>query len=85
MQRARGGPSTNGALPASRVLLNYDAVDLTLEGALLAGFIAGPYTGAIVGRVQAVVDHRAPTRAARRESATSSAPPTGTSPRAAPA
>ena len=34
---------------ASRVLLKYDAADLTLEGALLAGFIAGPYTGAIVG------------------------------------
>jgi two-component system LytT family sensor kinase len=34
---------------ASRVLLNYDAADLTLEGALLAGLIAGPYTGAIVG------------------------------------
>jgi two-component system, LytTR family, sensor kinase len=33
----------------SRVLLNYDAADLTLEGALLAGLIAGPYTGAIVG------------------------------------
>jgi two-component system LytT family sensor kinase len=34
---------------ASRILLNYDAADLTLEGALLAGLIAGPYTGAIVG------------------------------------
>ena len=28
------------------MLLNYDAADLTLEGALLAGLIAGPYTGA---------------------------------------
>ena len=34
---------------AARVLLNYDAADLTLEGAFLAGLIAGPYTGAIVG------------------------------------
>jgi two-component system LytT family sensor kinase len=34
---------------ASRVLLNYDAADLTLEGAFLAGLIAGPYAGAIVG------------------------------------
>lgn len=34
---------------ASRILLNYDAIDLTLEGALLAGLLAGPYTGAIVG------------------------------------
>src|SRR5688572_24010132 len=33
----------------SRMLLNYDAADLTLEGAFLAGLIAGPYTGAIVG------------------------------------
>jgi two-component system, LytTR family, sensor kinase len=33
----------------SRILLNYDAADLTLEGAVLAGLIAGPYTGAIVG------------------------------------
>lgn len=34
---------------ASRILLNYDAADLTLEGAFLAGLIAGPYTGALVG------------------------------------
>ena len=34
---------------ASRILLNYDAADLTLEGAFLAGLIAGPYAGAIVG------------------------------------
>jgi two-component system LytT family sensor kinase len=40
-------PFTAGV--AARVLLNYDAADLTLEGALLAGLIAGPYTGAIVG------------------------------------
>ena len=40
-------PLTAGV--ASRVLLNYDAADLTLEGAFLAGLIAGPYTGAIVG------------------------------------
>jgi two-component system, LytTR family, sensor kinase len=33
----------------SRILLNYDAADLMLEGAVLAGLIAGPYTGAIVG------------------------------------
>src|SRR6186997_821668 len=32
-----------------RRLLNYDAADLTLEGAFLAGLIAGPYTGALVG------------------------------------
>jgi two-component system LytT family sensor kinase len=34
---------------ASRLLLNYRAADLTLEGAFLAGLIAGPYAGAIVG------------------------------------
>ena len=33
----------------SRLLLNYDAADLTLEGAFLAGLIAGPYAGALVG------------------------------------
>ena len=40
-------PLTAGV--ASRLLLNYDAADLTLEGAFLAGLIAGPYTGALVG------------------------------------
>lgn len=39
---------------ASRLLLNYGAADLTLEGALLAGLIAGPYTGAIVGGLAAL-------------------------------
>jgi two-component system LytT family sensor kinase len=34
---------------AFRKLLNYQAADLTLEGAFLAGLIAGPYTGALVG------------------------------------
>ena len=33
----------------ARLLLNYKAADLTLEGAFLAGLIAGPYAGAIVG------------------------------------
>src|SRR5436190_23051972 len=47
-----GLPFTAGV--ASRVLLNYDAADLTLEGALLAGLIAGPYTGAIVGLLMAL-------------------------------
>src|ERR1700736_2085991 len=37
------------AAAASRLLLNYNAADLTLEGAFLAGLIAGPYAGAIVG------------------------------------
>jgi two-component system LytT family sensor kinase len=34
---------------AARLLLNYGAADLTLPGAFLAGLIAGPYAGAIVG------------------------------------
>lgn len=34
---------------ASRILLRYDAADLTLEGSFLVGLIAGPYAGAIVG------------------------------------
>jgi two-component system LytT family sensor kinase len=38
----------------SRLLLNYDAADLTLEGAFLAGLIAGPYAGATVGLMAAL-------------------------------
>src|SRR5688500_10046999 len=33
----------------SRLLLGYNAADLTLEGPFLAGLIAGPYAGALVG------------------------------------
>ena len=33
----------------ARLLLNYYAADLSLEGAFLAGLIAGPYAGATVG------------------------------------
>jgi two-component system LytT family sensor kinase len=33
----------------ARLLLRYDAADLTLEGAFVAGLIAGPYAGATVG------------------------------------
>src|SRR5262245_49102267 len=33
----------------ARLLLNYNAADLTLEGPYLAGLIAGPYVGALVG------------------------------------
>src|SRR3989454_6011775 len=38
----------------SRLLLNYQAADVTLEGAFLAGLIAGPYAGALVGLMAAV-------------------------------
>ncbi|PYR51217.1 MAG: sensor histidine kinase [Acidobacteria bacterium] len=44
---ALGIPLTAGV--ASRLLLNYNAADLTLEGTFLAGLVAGPYAGAIVG------------------------------------
>jgi two-component system LytT family sensor kinase len=37
-----------------RLLLNYNAADLTLEGAFLAGLIAGPYAGALVGAAVAL-------------------------------
>jgi len=44
---------TLGALLAAgvvaRLLLHYDAADLTLEGAFIAGLIDGPYAGVIVG------------------------------------
>jgi two-component system LytT family sensor kinase len=33
----------------SRLLLRYDAADLTLEGALLAGLVTGSWSGALVG------------------------------------
>lgn len=34
---------------ASRILLNYNAADLSLSGPFVAGLIAGPYAGALVG------------------------------------
>ncbi len=34
---------------AARLLLNYNAADVSLAGAFLAGLLAGPYAGAIVG------------------------------------
>ena len=42
-----GVPISGGV--AARLLLNYDAGDLSLAGPFLAGLIAGPYAGAIVG------------------------------------
>jgi two-component system LytT family sensor kinase len=42
-----GVPLTAGVV--ARMLLNYNAADLTLAGAFLAGLLAGPYAGAIVG------------------------------------
>src|SRR6266481_3953186 len=44
---ALGIPLTAGVF--ARLLLNYNAADLTLEGSFLAGLIAGPYAGATVG------------------------------------
>ncbi len=38
----------------ARLLLNYNAADLTLAGSYLAGLIAGPYAGAIVGLLAGV-------------------------------
>jgi two-component system LytT family sensor kinase len=42
-----GLPLTAGVV--ARLLLNYEAADLTLAGSFLAGLLAGPYAGAIVG------------------------------------
>jgi two-component system, LytTR family, sensor kinase len=42
-----GVPLTAGVL--ARLLLGYEAADLTLSGSFLAGLLAGPYAGAIVG------------------------------------
>ena len=56
---ALGVPLTAGV--AFRVTpLHYNAADLMLEGAFLAGLIAGPYTGALLGlmvSMPAVVNH----------------------------
>src|SRR5690348_1957786 len=42
-----GVPLAAGVI--SRLLLSYNAADLTLEGAFVAGLVAGPYAGAAVG------------------------------------
>jgi two-component system LytT family sensor kinase len=47
-----GIPLTAGV--AARLLLRYNAADLTLEGSFLAGLIAGPYAGALVGLMAGV-------------------------------
>jgi two-component system LytT family sensor kinase len=39
------------AVVVVRILLDYRAADLTLEGAFIAGLLAGPYTGALVGLI----------------------------------
>jgi two-component system LytT family sensor kinase len=46
---ALGIPLLGGTV--SRILLGYNAADLTLAGPFLAGLLAGPYAGAIVGIV----------------------------------
>ena len=43
-----GVPLTAGVV--ARVLLNYEAADLTLAGSFLAGLLAGPYAGASSAR-----------------------------------
>ncbi len=47
-----GLPLTAGV--AARLLLNYNAADVTLAGSFLAGLLAGPYAGAIVGAMVGV-------------------------------
>ena len=47
-----GVPLTAGVL--ARLLLNYEAADLTLSGSFLAGLLAGPYAGAIVGSMTGI-------------------------------
>jgi two-component system LytT family sensor kinase len=49
---ALGVPLLSGV--TARLLLNYYAADLSLEGAFLAGLIAGPYAGATVGAMAGV-------------------------------
>jgi two-component system LytT family sensor kinase len=47
-----GLPLTAGVI--ARILLHYEAADLTLAGSFLAGLLAGPYAGAIVGAMTGV-------------------------------
>ncbi|HEX5069535.1 MAG TPA: histidine kinase [Vicinamibacterales bacterium] len=47
-----GIPLTAGV--AARIVLHYDAADLTLSGSFLTGLIAGPYSGALVGASVAI-------------------------------
>ena len=47
--------------PSRRILLGYNAADLSLAGPFLAGLLAGPYAGAMVG-----LDGRPARRARRR-------------------
>jgi two-component system LytT family sensor kinase len=47
-----GFPLTAGVV--ARLLLNYEAADLTLAGSFLAGLLAGPYAGAIVGTMAGI-------------------------------
>lgn len=49
---ALGVPLASGV--SARLLLNYYAADLSIEGAFLAGLIAGPYAGATVGAMVGV-------------------------------
>ncbi len=49
---ALGVPLAAGV--CARLLLKYEAADLTLEGSFLAGLIAGPYAGAMVGAMAGV-------------------------------
>jgi two-component system LytT family sensor kinase len=47
-----GLPITAGV--TARLLLNYEAADLTLAGSFLAGLLAGPYAGALVGAMAGI-------------------------------
>src|SRR5688572_11933987 len=47
-----GLPLTAGV--TARILLHYEAADLTLAGSFLAGLLAGPYAGAIVGAMAGI-------------------------------
>ena len=49
---AFGVPVSTGVV--ARLLLDYQAADLTLAGAFIAGLIAGPYTGVIVGSLAGI-------------------------------
>ena len=59
----------------ARLLLNYDAADLTLEGAFLAGLIAGPYAGRDRRRAGRPAAARSPANSSRCPSPSAAASP----------
>ena len=70
-----GLPLTAGVV--ARLLLDYNAADLTLAGSFLAGLLAGPYAGAIVGVDGRAAAARSPANGSPSPSPSAAASPGG--------